>query len=75
MRYSSDRIADLLNPRAELEKYYNTVLQILLTKLQSARTEAFALRFVRFYHFFSANLEKGFGADRFIAAVDQVQEG
>lgn len=40
-------------------------------------TEAFKLRFVRFYHLVSAlyDPQRGYGADYFIAASDSVQDG
>lgn len=58
-----------------LEKYYATILQILLTRLQSSKTDTFALRFVRFYHFVCAKDDKGLGADFFINVTEQVQSG
>lgn len=58
-----------------LEKYYVTILQILLTRLQDSKTETFASRFVRFYHFVSAKNDKGLGADFFISMTEQVQSG
>lgn len=51
------------------------MMQILLTRLQNSRTENFALRFVRFYHFVSARDDKGLGADFFIHITEQVQSG
>ena len=48
-------------------------MQILLTRLDNSRTDNFALRFVRFYHFFSAMSDKGLGADLFISIADQIQ--
>ena len=58
-----------------LEQYYPTILNILLNRLQNTKTESFALRFVRLYHFISAKDEIGLGADFFISKLDQVQEG
>ena len=46
---------------------------MLLTRLQNSRTETFALRFVRFYHFIAARDDKGLGADFFINVAEQVQ--
>ena len=60
--------------RAALEKYFTSILQVLLTRLQNHRTDSFALRFVRLYHFFSAHDEKQLGADLFIQISDQIQQ-
>ena len=46
---------------------------MLLTRLQNSKTETFALRFVRFYHFIAARDDKGLGADFFINVAEQVQ--
>lgn len=61
--------------RTTLEKYYAPILQMLLTRLQSSKTETFTLRFVRFYHFISAKDDACLGADFFINIVDQIQSG
>ena len=58
-----------------LEKYYAPILQVLLTRLQNSKTETFALRFVRFYHYVSAKDDKDLGADFFIGVTEQVQSG
>ena len=58
-----------------LEKYYVPVLQVLLGRLQNSKTDTFALRFVRLYHFISAHDDKGMGTDFFIAIAEQVQAG
>ena len=60
-------------PRAALQQYYVTILSVLLTRLQNSKTDSFALRFVRLYHFISALTEKGLGTDFFIQQVEQVQ--
>ncbi|GAB7353432.1 hypothetical protein MBLNU459_g3901t1 [Dothideomycetes sp. NU459] len=60
-------------PVTALESYFVTIVQLLLTRLNNSRTENFAVRFVRFYHFFSARDDKGLGADLFINVTDQVQ--
>ena len=62
-------------PRSSLDKYYPTILQVLLTRLQNHRTDSFALRFVRLYHFISGHDDKGLGADYFIQLSEQIQEG
>ena len=61
--------------KSSLEQYFPTVIHLLLTRLQNHRTDSFALRFVRLYHFISASDDKGFGADFFIQLVEQTQEG
>ncbi|KAL9128218.1 MAG: hypothetical protein Q9217_003064 [Psora testacea] len=58
-----------------LEKYYVPILQVLLTRLQNSKTDTFALRFVRLYHFVSAKDDQGLGADFFINIAEQVQSG
>lgn len=61
--------------RSLLESYYVPIIQVLLTRLQNSKTETFASRFVRFYHFVSAKDDKGLGADFFINVTEQVQSG
>lgn len=58
-----------------LDTYLRTILQLLFTRLQHSKTEAFSSRFVRFYHFVSARIDGGLGADWFIGYANQVQEG
>lgn len=58
-----------------LAKYYTTIVQILLTRLQNSKTDTFALRFVRFYHFVCAKDDKGLGTDFFINVTEQIQSG
>ena len=48
---------------------------MMLTKLQTQKTDAFSSRFVRFYHFVSARKDQGMGADFFIAIADAIQKG
>ncbi|KAK4986391.1 importin-alpha export receptor [Elasticomyces elasticus] len=60
-------------PVDALSQYFVPVLQIMLTRLSNSKTENFALRFVRFYHFISARDDKGLGADFFINVTDQIQ--
>ena len=48
---------------------------MLLTKLQTQKTDALSSRFVRLYHFISARKEQGMGADFFIAIADSIQKG
>ncbi|KAL8941402.1 MAG: hypothetical protein Q9211_001843 [Gyalolechia sp. 1 TL-2023] len=62
-------------PPPTIERYFVTILQLLFTRLQCSKTDAFTSRFVRFYHLVSARVENGLGADWFIAYANQVQEG
>ncbi|KAL1987176.1 hypothetical protein VTN96DRAFT_4782 [Rasamsonia emersonii] len=60
-------------PPNTLEKYFISIMQIILTRLQNSKTENLTLRFVRFYHFISAHDEKGYSADFFIQVTEKVQ--
>jgi len=60
-------------PAEAVQPYFVPMLQIMLTRLSNSKTENFALRFVRFYHFVSARDDKGLGADFFINIADQIQ--
>ncbi|OJD23229.1 hypothetical protein ACJ73_05416 [Blastomyces percursus] len=62
-------------PSTLLEKYFVSIIQIILTRLQNSKTENFVLRFVRFYHFISANDAKGYSADFFIQVTENIQSG
>ncbi|QSS63234.1 chromosome segregation protein [Histoplasma capsulatum] len=62
-------------PSTLLEKYFVSIIQIILTRLQNSKTENFALRFVRFYHFISANDARGYNADFFIQLTENIQSG
>jgi exportin-2 (importin alpha re-exporter) len=64
---------ELTSVRNILQSYWGAILQVLLTRLQNSKTDTFALRFTRLYHFISAKADKGLGADFFIAVTDQVQ--
>ncbi|KAF2083874.1 Cse1-domain-containing protein [Saccharata proteae CBS 121410] len=61
-------------PVAALQPYFVPMLQIMLTRLTSSKTENFTMRFVRFYHFIAARDDKGLGSDFFIKVSDQVQQ-
>ncbi|KAI5297643.1 importin-alpha export receptor, partial [Ascosphaera atra] len=61
-------------PPQALERYFPSVLTIILTRLQNSKTETFSLRFVRFYHFISALDTKGYSADFFIQVCEGVQQ-
>ncbi|KAL8650767.1 MAG: hypothetical protein Q9226_005004 [Calogaya cf. arnoldii] len=58
-----------------IEPYFVPILQLLFTRLQNSKTEAFSSRFVRFYHLISSRIDSGLGADWFIKYANQVQEG
>ena len=60
-------------PVTALQPYFVPMLQIMLTRLLNSKTETLTIRFVRFYHFFSARDAKGLGADQFINITDQIQ--
>ncbi|OBT48136.1 hypothetical protein VE00_01010 [Pseudogymnoascus sp. WSF 3629] len=59
-----------------LVTYFPAILQLVYARLSAPNvTDAFKLRFVRFYHHVSAlnDPKHGFGADYFIAASDSIQ--
>lgn len=51
------------------------IMQIILQRLQNSKTENLTLRFIRFFHFISAQDNKGYSADFVIQVTDKVQEG
>lgn len=61
-------------PKAALDTYFRTIVQLLLTKLDHNPAESFKLRFVRFYHLVSSRTEAGLGADFFAAQVNLIQD-
>ncbi|PYH94234.1 Cse1-domain-containing protein [Aspergillus ellipticus CBS 707.79] len=60
-------------PSTMLEQYFTSIMQIILTRLQNSKTETLTLRFVRFFHFVSAQDDKGYSADFIIQVIDKVQ--
>lgn len=56
-------------------KYFDTILTILLTRLNNNPPEKYKQRFVQFYHLISSRNESGFGADFFIQTADAIQNG
>ena len=60
-------------PIDAIKGHFETIVQLMLTRLSSSKTETLALRFTRFYHLISALLDRGFGTDFFVAMCDQVQ--
>jgi exportin-2 (importin alpha re-exporter) len=57
-----------------MDQYFLTVLQLLFKKLQGQPADSFKLRFARFYHVISAQVERGYGADYFVRQSDMVQQ-
>lgn len=51
------------------------IMQIILQRLQNSKTENLSLRFVRFFHFISAQDDKGYSADFVIQVIDDIQAG
>ncbi|OTA25494.1 hypothetical protein BTJ68_12383 [Hortaea werneckii EXF-2000] len=74
--YAMDLIETVVHnfPVTALENYWTPMLQLMFTRLSNSKTENFTLRFIRFYHLVSALVNKGLGADFFIATADRVQE-
>ncbi|KAJ5504865.1 hypothetical protein N7463_007739 [Penicillium fimorum] len=62
-------------PPTALENYFVMIMQIILQRLQNSKTENLTLRFIRFFHFISAQDNKGYSADFVIQVTDKVQEG
>lgn len=60
-------------PVQVLEPFFVTILNLLFSRLNNSKTENFTIRFVRFYHFFSARDDKGLGADLFVTLCDKIQ--
>ncbi|KAF2810847.1 Cse1-domain-containing protein [Mytilinidion resinicola] len=60
-------------PLQALSNYFVTILQLMLTRLSTSKTENFSQRFIAFYHFISARQDKGLGTDFFVGITDQVQ--
>jgi exportin-2 (importin alpha re-exporter) len=61
-------------PIDAVKGYFTTIIQLMLTRLSSSKTDTLALRFTRFYHLVSALLGKGLGTDFFVGVCDQVQQ-
>lgn len=57
-----------------LQPFFTHILELIYTRLSGSKTETLTMRFVRFYHLFSAKDEEGLGADLFIAITDRIQE-
>ena len=61
-------------PVTALENYWQAMFSLMFSRLSNSKTENFTLRFVKFYHLVSSNVDKGLGADFFISVADRVQE-
>jgi exportin-2 (importin alpha re-exporter) len=61
--------------RSAIQPYFQTILTILLTRLNNNPPEKFKQRFVRFYHLVSSRDQNGLGTDFFIQNADQIQDG
>ncbi len=74
--YAMDLIETVVTtfPVTALDNYWLPMFQLMFTRLSNSKTENFELRFVRFYHLVSASVDRGLGADFFIAIADRVQE-
>ncbi|KAJ5778914.1 hypothetical protein N7457_006634 [Penicillium paradoxum] len=62
-------------PPTALQNYFKMIMQIILQRLQNSKTENLTLRFVRFFHFLSAQDDKGYSADFIVQVTDEVQDG
>jgi exportin-2 (importin alpha re-exporter) len=60
--------------RVTLDKYFGTILQLLLTKLQNNPADSYRKSFVLFYHLVSAKTDIGLGTDFYVGQVDSIQQ-
>ncbi|KAK5083170.1 importin-alpha export receptor [Lithohypha guttulata] len=73
--YGCDLLEDCVtsfSPEA-LKPYWTDILNIMLTRLQGKQAASFQSRFVRFYHFFASQDNRGLGADVFVVETDKIQ--
>lgn len=61
--------------RSGLEPFVKDIFIILLTRLNSSKTEALSQRFARFFYFLAARDKEGAGPDFIVGAIDAVQAG
>ncbi|KAI5304978.1 importin-alpha export receptor, partial [Ascosphaera pollenicola] len=75
--YAFDLLESVLYnfPKESLTGYFTALFSMMLTRLQGNKSEAFALRFVRFYHFVAALDEKKYDADFVVQACETLQTG
>ena len=60
-------------PAAALAQYMKSIVTMLLTRLQTARTDGYVYRLVYFFMVGCAVEVEGLGPDFFVGAVEQVQ--
>lgn len=76
--YAMDLLESVVTsfPSDALQSYWQSILQLMFTRLSNSSTENFKLRFVRFYHLVASlpDPPQSLGADFFIATADRVQE-
>lgn len=58
-----------------MEPYLKDIVIILLTRLNSSKTESLSQRFVRLVYLLAGRDEKGAGPDFVARSIDQVQAG
>lgn len=62
-------------PLASLQPFLKDIFIILLTRLNSSKTEALAQKFVRLFYFLASRDKEGCGPDFVVKAIDAVQPG
>ena len=64
-------------PPSSLQQYWPTIFNLLFQRLESSRTENFALRFTRLYHLMSSRNapDQGLGADAVCQMAENIQQG
>ncbi|KAI9728780.1 MAG: importin-alpha export receptor [Chrysothrix sp. TS-e1954] len=60
-------------PVEKIQSYFANILQLLLSRLSTSKTESFTIRFVRFYYFVAAR--DNLGTDFFINIAESIQSG
>ncbi|KOS18488.1 Importin alpha re-exporter [Escovopsis weberi] len=68
-----DSVVKAIEP-STLAPYFDTILRLIFTKLQSSPADSFKLRFARFFHLVGARAEAGYGTDYFVAHSNEVDE-
>ena len=61
--------------RAELQKYFSSILLELLKRMQSNKTESYTYHFVHFMCYVIAVPVDGLTPDYLIGAIEQIQPG
>ena len=62
-------------PPPSLQQYYPQIISLLLTRLQSSRTDTFIIRFARLYHFMCTSEKQRLSTDAVVALFEGVQSG